>query len=315
VAAPVEVQTVPKRRKLAEPVMVPVEFTFATPIAKHGPYSAEHVERDSAEHFESAKKPWTRPFLAELDYQRWRRDRKERKQGTERAVLSTTGPLLLLQRDAQPTWHEIKGEPNARKRKDRERARDIAIAELIKIVRTKTFQGKKLTALEQLRVNNIVKAARARKRGRLSAPKGGRPKKSPARLQRAVAIWKAIEIKKPKDEREEDAVLKEVAKNLGTKIRYVREVYRDRDRGWQKAVNAEMFFSEENTNIAKARAENKLRRKEGEIARLANLPPSERSQQLETVAQAMGMRPAALAVEINQVQRRRGLNVLRRKSP
>lgn len=207
-------------------------------------------------------------------------------------------------------WREIKGAPNARRRKDRERARDIAIAELIKIVRTKTFQGKKLTALEQLRVNNIVKAARRRKRGRLSAPKGGRPKKSPALLQRAVAAGKAIEInKKPEGAREKDAaVLTTVAKNLGTKIRYVREAYRDRDLQWRNAVNAEMFFSKENDKRAAPR--DKMRQRQ--IAKLAELPFSEYEQQRKAVAKLLGMRPEALDSERNQVQRK---NVSRRKAP
>jgi hypothetical protein len=264
--------------------MVPVKFTDATPIECQKP------------------KHRTRPTLSKLDYQRWRRDRKER-EPPER--VTSRGLLPQLLRDAHPTWREIDGD-----RKDRIRARDAAVNELIKAGQTRMLRGERLGALDLCRIRNFCKdlgAARNRKRG-LPKPNGGRPKESPARLRLAVAIWEAFESnrKKPKSEREKaSSVLKKVAHRLRKKISYVSEVYYDRDPEWRRAVEAELFFSKENAGIAASRAKINQRRVEPEIARLATLLPSEYEQQRENASEALGMRPVALDIEVKRAQKRK----------
>src|SRR5262245_12003515 len=133
--------------------------------------------------------------------------------------------FLVLLRDAQTTQHEIEGEPNARKRQDRIRARDSASDELMKIVRTKTFRGKKLGALEQLHVNNVIKGLMARNRGQLPRPKGGRPREHPCHLQLAVRVLDELEAREEKESI--DSALKKIADDLGKNCDYVREIYYD----------------------------------------------------------------------------------------
>jgi hypothetical protein len=285
-----------RRRRLPEPpepVMVPVKFTDATPIEK--PKRRPRAGRRSS------------PGQVQL----WRRERKER----EPERLTSRGLLPQLLRDARPTRREIEDEPDARKRQDQKRARDSVIYELIKAGQTRMLRGERLGALDLCRIRNFCKdlgAARNRKRG-LPKPNGGRPKESPARLRLAVAIWEAFETnrKKPKSEREKaSSVLKKVAHRLRKKISYVREVYysilgSDRDPEWLRAVKAELFFSKENAEIAASRAEIKRGRDETEIARLATLLPSEYAQQRETASKALGMRPAALDIEVKRAQKRK----------
>jgi len=208
-----------------------------------------------------------------------------------------TRELQVLRRDAQPTWHEIEGEPNERKRQDRIRARDSAIDELMKIVRTKKFRGEKLGALEQLRVNNFIKRLMARNGGQLPRPKGGRPREHPSHLQLAVRVLEALEACEEKESIH--AALKEVAERLDADYEYIKEIYYDylyRDRDpelrlsdpdpeLRLSVKAERAFSKENVEIARRRAE---------IDRLASLPRSECERQLTAVATAWGVDPLRL---------------------
>jgi hypothetical protein len=278
-----------RRRRLPEPpepVMVPVKFTDATPIEK--PKRRPRAGRRSS------------PGQVQL----WRRERKER----EPERLTSRGLLPQLLRDARPTRREIEDEPDARKRQDQKRARDSVIYELIKAGQTRMLRGERLGALDLCRIRNFCKdlgAARNRKRG-LPKPNGGRPKESPARLRLAVAIWEAFETnrKKPKSEREKaSSVLEKVAHRLHKKLSYVREVYYDRDPEWRRAVEAELFVSQENAEIEASRAEIKRRRDETAIARLATLLPSEYARQRETASKALGMRLAALDVEVKRAQK------------
>src|SRR5262245_43535454 len=199
-----------------------------------------------------------------------------------------TRELQVLRRDAQPTWHEIEGEPNERKRQDRIRARDSAIDELIKIVRTKRFRGEKLGALEQLRVNNVIKGLMARNRGHLPRPKGGRPREHPSHLQLAVRVLEELEVCEKKESI--SSALEKVAGRLDADYEYIKEIYydylcRDRDPELPKSVRAERAFSTENAEIELRRAE---------IERLASLPRSECKRQLTVVSNAGGVDPLAL---------------------
>jgi hypothetical protein len=213
-----------------------------------------------------------------------------------------TRELSVLLRDAKPTWHEIEGEPSARKR-----SRDSAINELIKIGQTGMHRGEKLGALDLCRIRNFCNdLGRNRKIRMRGLPKrnGGRPKESPARLRLAVAIWEAIETnrKKPENEREKaSSVLEKVAHRLHKKLSYVREVYYDRDPEWRPAVEAELFFNKENAEIETSRAEIKQRHNETEIARLATLLSSEYVQQREIASKALGMSPAALDIRVKKL--------------
>jgi len=188
-----------------------------------------------------------------------------------------TRGLQVLMRDAQPTWHEIEGEPNEYKRKDRERARDTAIDVLIRIVRTKRFQGKTLGALEQLRVNNFIRELMARNGGGLPKPKGGRPQEHPRRLRIVGEVLSEVT-------ESTNAALLNVAARLGMSYDYVKECYYDPE-GLLPA-KAERAFIEENSEIEHRRAE---------IARLAALPRLECEQQIKQAANALGVEPSVLA--------------------
>jgi hypothetical protein len=188
-----------------------------------------------------------------------------------------TRGLQVLLRDAQPTRREIDDEPDGHKRRERERARDTAIDVLIRIVRTKRFQGKTLGALEQLRVNNFIRELMARNGGRLPKPKGGRPQEHPRRLRIVAEVL-------GEDTESTDAALLKVAARLGMSYAYVKECYYDP--GGLSAARAERAFIQENSEIEQRRAE---------IARIAALPPLECERQIKQAANACGIEPSVLA--------------------
>jgi hypothetical protein len=197
--------------------------------------------------------------------------------------------LPVLERDARTTQHEIDSAPTERKREELRYARDSARAELAKIVRTKKFRGEKLGALEQLRVNNVIKGLMARNRGHLARPKGGRPREHPSHLQLAVRVLEALEACEEKESTH--SALKEVAERLDADYEYIKEIYYDylypdRDPELRLSVKAERAFSKENAEIVRRRAE---------IDRLASLPRSECERQLTVVSNAWGVDPLALS--------------------
>lgn len=148
-----------------------------------------------------------------------------------------TIPVLL--RDAQPTWHEIDGEPNPRKRRH---ARDSARATLMRMGRDAEKRG----ALAQLdiRIRNFLEREKVRNRRghrkRLPKPKGGRPLGNRVvRLLLAVEVHEAIEAH-GKKRGSVGSALSEVAGRRGVSSNYLREIHYDRDPEWRRDVKAEL---------------------------------------------------------------------------
>ena len=148
-------------------------------------------------------------------------------------------PILL--RLAQPTYSEIEGETNVRERRKRERERDSAINQLIKLYRDAGKRGK----LEQFdfRARMFCENLKGRSGGRLPKVRGGRPIEEHRRLLIAVRIQEAIEIL-GKDKRGSVArALRAVARLVGKhNVSYeaVRKIYEDRDPEWLPAIKTEL---------------------------------------------------------------------------
>jgi hypothetical protein len=144
--------------------------------------------------------------------------------------------LSALLRDAQPTWREIDGEPNSRKRRERERARVSAFEVLMRMYREAEARG----SLHRLdpRVRNCIEGERARSGGHLPKPKGGAPTgKRHHRLLLAVKVREEIEACGKK--RVTDAVLRNVAEQMGVSYDYLKRIHYDRDPEFGLAVKAE----------------------------------------------------------------------------
>jgi hypothetical protein len=157
-------------------------------------------------------------------------------------VIEASRDLSVLLRDARTTGHEIKDEPNPRKRDELDRARASAIEILMRMHRN----AEKRDALSQLdpRIRNFVEDLKARNRRphrkRLPKPKGGRPFGNRVkRLKHAIKIHEAIEAR-GKKRGSVEAALNEVADCLGVSYEYLREIHYDRDPEWRRDVRAEL---------------------------------------------------------------------------
>ena len=162
-----------------------------------------------------------------------------------RKGLKYTPELPVVLRNAQPTWREIHGELNARKRREQFAlaiwARDL----LIKMY----LDAEKRRVLTQLdiRIRNFVEGLKARNRRlhrrRLPKPKGGRPfGERSHRLSLAVKIHEAVELRGGKSVA---SILNEMADRLGLSYDYVSEIHYDPDPEWKLAVKAELAFKYE----------------------------------------------------------------------
>jgi hypothetical protein len=148
-----------------------------------------------------------------------------------------TRELPVLLRDAQPTWREIDGEPNAHRRRERIRSRDTAIDALTKMYRDAQKRG--ATARLDVRVRNFCEGLKSRNRGRLPKSKGGRPTGEHRRLLLAIKVHEAIEARGNRRGSVESA-LSEVASRLGVSYDHLRDIHYDRDPKWRRAVKAEL---------------------------------------------------------------------------
>ena len=141
--------------------------------------------------------------------------------------------VATLLRDAEPTWAEIEGQPNRRKRVENERARDHAIDELVLMYRDAAKRG----ALARLdpRVAIFCERLKDRNAGRLPRPKGGRPTDPHRRLLIEMTVIEAIEAEGRKRGAVERA-MRQAAERFGIKYRRVREIHYDRDPDWKRDV-------------------------------------------------------------------------------
>jgi hypothetical protein len=151
--------------------------------------------------------------------------------------------ISTLLRDAEPTWAEIEGEQDPRKRRDRERARDVANDELLSMYR----DAEKRDALDQLdyRVRVHCEQLRERNGGKLPTRKGGRPFNEHQRLLIAVAVREAISAQTSKRKNVARAirdVFERYRARFNISIETIRDLHYDRDPEWQRTVAAEMAF-------------------------------------------------------------------------
>ena len=157
--------------------------------------------------------------------------------------------ICVLLRDAQPTYAEIACERDSRKRRERERACELAIDRLVKMYR----DAKKADKLGQLdfRVCTFCEELKQRNHGQLPKAKGGRPAAEHRGLLIAMHLQEAIERSGEKYGSKEQA-FKEIAARddlfdqrrrspqWATRYEYVKEIYYDSDPDFRRAVAVEL---------------------------------------------------------------------------
>jgi hypothetical protein len=144
-------------------------------------------------------------------------------------------PVLL--RDARPTKAEITDEPDPSKRRDTQRAYELAVDQLTKMYRSARKSGK-LDRLDP-RVRNFCELLKDRNQGRLPKPKGGRPTAEHRRLSMAIEVKTAIGARGKKRGSVEQA-LREVSERFGVSYDHLRDIHYDRDPEWRSTVKAEL---------------------------------------------------------------------------
>jgi|SRR5215470_3972058 len=147
--------------------------------------------------------------------------------------------LSVVLRDAQLTWHEIDGERDPRKRRERIARARSAREVLMRMGRDAEKPG----SLHRLdpRVRNFVEGVKARNGGCLPKPKGGKPlgHRDHDRFLLAIKVQEAIEARGKKRGSVEGA-LNEVAEREGVDYDRLREIHYDPDPEWRRAVKLEL---------------------------------------------------------------------------
>jgi hypothetical protein len=154
--------------------------------------------------------------------------------------------LAVLLRDAQPTWSEIYGERNARKRNERTRAQELAQDKLLKMY----WVAKKYQAIARLdiRVRNFCERLKDRNRGVMPKPKGGRPSDVHRRFLLAVEVQEARDARGRRKYGSLEQALQEVREQRKISYDYVKDSYYGRGarfafipvKEWRLAVKAEV---------------------------------------------------------------------------
>jgi hypothetical protein len=146
-------------------------------------------------------------------------------------------PILL--RDAQPTWQEIDGELDQKKRRENERKRDGAIDELITIYREFEERGRVRELDPHIRL--FCEQLKRRNGGKLPKRVGGRQTDMHRRLRIAMSVRDAITKKEAVGARGAvQQALKEVATKFNIAPRSVRDIYYDQDPQWLYELKAEI---------------------------------------------------------------------------
>jgi hypothetical protein len=148
--------------------------------------------------------------------------------------------ISVLLRAARPTSADIAVEPDARKRREKERNRDLATELLIKICREPESHGE-IDRLDLFRAQMFCKDLRERNHDSLPKGKGGRSPAKHRRLLIAVYVREEIEADRQKWGRVERA-LKKVAERHSASERYVRNIYNDPDPEWRRTVKVELAW-------------------------------------------------------------------------
>jgi hypothetical protein len=148
-------------------------------------------------------------------------------------------PLLpILLRDAMPTWFEIEGEKDTRKRKANELKRDKATAELMRLYRRANAAGKLRQLDVQVRhfCEKVIKCDKARAEAAGKA-RTGAPDQSDCRMKIAVAVALEIEARDGQHGCVE-AALKAVAVRFKREYAAVRKIHYETDPDWRRALKA-----------------------------------------------------------------------------
>jgi len=145
--------------------------------------------------------------------------------------------IEILLRDAIPTWFEIEGEFDSKKREMRGRESEIAKDELVRIYRDARKRGV-LNKLD-FRLRLFCERLMAQDDDRLPPPLNtGRPSDEHRRLLIALHVKEAIEARGSRRGSVEAAV-REVAARDGLSYDQVRDIYYDRDPEWRHVVAVE----------------------------------------------------------------------------
>jgi hypothetical protein len=152
-----------------------------------------------------------------------------------------TSELDVLLRDAQPTRLEIENEPDLQKRRERQRARDIATDALIALFREHETQGR----LKQLdfRVRLFFEQLKSR-RGKLPKRKGGRPSSSHQQLLIAVGVREGITANGGRRGGVAKAIreiFERYRKRFGIqRIETIKDIHYNPNPEWQRTVDTEL---------------------------------------------------------------------------
>ena len=154
--------------------------------------------------------------------------------------------FAVLLRDAQPTWHEIEGEPDPRKRRENRRARDIAIDQLVTIFAECERRGQ----LHELPPEGqiLYKQWKRQHGGELPRRKGGRPTDEHKKLWIAVSVAEALAAQAGKRKSVTQAIRHVHETLIFNEKRCVvpeatiRDYYYDPDPEWRRAFKAELAW-------------------------------------------------------------------------
>ncbi len=145
--------------------------------------------------------------------------------------------LPFLLRDAQPTYWELEGEPDARRRKENERRRDVARDELLR----RYVEAEAASQLDELprSIRELVEDWRRENGGELPRRKGGAPADPHWRMSIHLAAKQAVD-SGVHEGRGAIASLEALADEACLSYESVRGVYYDKDPEWRRAVKAEI---------------------------------------------------------------------------
>jgi hypothetical protein len=145
--------------------------------------------------------------------------------------------IEILLRNANPTRSEIEGELDRKKREARQRERDIARDELMRMYRD---WNSGTSSILDFRVRLFCERLIAENEGRIPPPLNtGRPPDKHRRLLIAVHVKEAIEASGGK-RGSVKAALSEVARRDGVSYDQVRDIHYDPDPDWRGIVAVEL---------------------------------------------------------------------------
>jgi hypothetical protein len=142
--------------------------------------------------------------------------------------------LATLLRDAQPTRREIADEADPRRRKERQRAYELARDALVRMYLEAEAEGR-LAQLDPA-VRDICHQWKEVGGGKLQRPKGGALADEHWRMMLHMAVRQRLEGTAPQ---KVTGAIRRVAEESGRSYEAVRTIWYDPDPEWQRAANAD----------------------------------------------------------------------------